>query len=243
MSGVAQQLAVGQAQAALSWLVLAGCDELVEEAPRNWLEEPEAAPVRIAPVRALAAKPAAPNAADGIAQAADSLEALTAAVAAFAHPLRRPGVTPRLIEGSAASGALFVTDMPEAEGSSTGERLMKMMASVGYTPDNAHLLHLVPWPTTGNRPVTPAEVAAFAPFVARAIALAAPRAVFAMGAAAATLSGSTAGIASARGKWGNVAGTKIPLLATFHPRALGDQAEWRKLAFADLKAFKARLEA
>ena len=245
MSGVAQQLSYAQAQAALSWLVLAGCDELVDEAPRNWLEEPVAASVRVAPPRtqAAAAEPAAPNAAATIAAAADSLEALAAAVADFPHPLRRAGVTPRLIEGNAASGALFVTDVPEAEGSATGERLLKMMASVGFTPGNARLLHLVPWPTVGSRPVTPAEVAAFAPFVARAIELAAPRAVFALGAASATLSGSSAGIASARGKWVSVAGTDIPLLATFHPRALGDQAEWRKLAFADLKAFAERMSA
>lgn len=245
MRGVAQQLSYAQAQAALSWLVLAGCDELVDDAPRNWLEEPVTAPVRAAPIappRTLAAAPATVNPADAIAAAADSLEALTAALTEFPHPLRRPGVTPRLIEGSPATGALFVTDLPEAEGSATGERLLKMMASVGYSPHNARLLHLVPWPTVGSRPVTPAEVAAFAPFIARAIVLAPPRAVFAMGAAAATLSGSSAGIASARGKWTSVAATNIPLLATFHPRALGDQAEWRKLAFADLKMFKAKLD-
>lgn len=233
-----------EAAVALGWHALAGIDTLVTENPRNWLAAPALPAATVDRPRASTSVPGEPGAAfaagaDSRAASADSLAALTAALAEFAHPLRDPGAAPRLLAGNAAAGLWVVVDQPDAP-DSPAERLRdRMLAAIGLGPADHALACLLPWPTTGGRPPRDEEVAAFAPFFARARALAPPRLILAFGDRAAGLSGPIRGFASARGRWLDAAGT--PLLATFHPRILLAQPELKRLAWADLQAFAARI--
>lgn len=222
---------------------MAGVDVAVGDTPRNWLEAP--APPAMTPPAMMpkAARPSpAPPAAGMLASAAGNLDALAAAVAAFDHPLRRPGMIPALVEGAGARGALVLADMPDPSDAPAARLGERMLAAIGLDPGAARIARLVPWPTTGGRAVQPEEVAAFAPFVQQVIALALPRAILAFGAAAASLSGESGGINSLRGRWLTDKASGVPLLATFHPRALLNHPELKRLAWADLEAFAARLD-
>jgi DNA polymerase len=230
--------------AALAWLVDAGCDALVNETPRNWLAAPPPPPAPVAAARpkpvAAAARPQASTAAAEAAAGAADLAALDAAVAAFAHPLKVPGTVPRLLTGNVASGLLTLADMPDPPDSPAGQLLGRMLAAIGLDTASTAQGYLLPWPTPGGRPVKDDDIAAFAPFTARARALMAPRLVLALGDRAAALAGEARGVAALRGRWHSLAG--VPMLATFHPRRLLSQPELKRLAWADLQAFAARLE-
>ncbi len=231
--------------AALAWLVGAGVDVLVGDAPRNWLTPPAAppaaAPRATAPVVRAAPAPAAAVAATAAASAAADLAGLDAAVAAFAHPLRRADTSPRLIGGATASGLVIIGDVPEPPDSPAASLQARMLAAIGLDAASVAEAHLLPWPTPGGRPPRDEEIAAFAPFLARALTLSAPRLVLAFGDRAAALSGEARGVASLRGRWLAAAG--VPMLATFHPRRLLTQPELKRLAWADLQAFAARRKA
>ena len=224
---------------ALAWLVAAGADCPVDAAPRNWLAAPPAAAAVVVPKLAAAAAPAvatgAANPAIALAAAAMDLSALHAAVAAFDHPLRQ-STPPRLVSGDGA--ALILTDLPD-EDPAVSRLAQRMLAAIGLDAGNSRLAHLLPYAPPAGRPPRAAEFSAYAPFVARAITLAAPRMILALGAQAAALAGQTGGIASLRGQWLTVAG--VPMLASFHPRQLLKQPELKRLAWADLQAFAARL--
>ncbi len=243
MTGTLTAIDTQSAAAALAWLVQAGVDTPVDATPRNWLAEP-AAPMRPLAPRPVEARAPTPEATGAVtlAAAADSVEALAAAVAEFVHPLRRAGVAPQLATGTANRRILILTDMPDADASPAARLAERMLAAIGLDMTAARLVRLVPWPTPGGRSVTPREVAEFAPFISRLIALTTPRAVLAFGAAAASLSGESGGINSLRGRWLSIAGTDVPLLATCHPRALLTLPDQKRLAWADLQSFAARLD-
>lgn len=240
-----------EAADALAWLVMAGADCPVDEAPRNWLATPAPAPFhKIAPVPPL--PPAPPRApaivprpadkavavpAAALAATAMDLSALQTALANFDHPLRQAG-PPQLISGD--GNALVLTDLPD-EDAAVQRLTERMLAAIGLGTGTYRRVHLLPWAPPAGRPPREAEIAAFAPFVARAITLTKPRAILALGSHAATFSGANGGIASLRGKW--LAGNGVPLLATFHPRLLLKQPELKRLAWADLQAFATRMSA
>lgn len=240
--------------AALAWLVEAGADALVTNTPRNWLAPPQTrvaktiatpqtiaapAPLRAGAVPAVAA--AAVAAAATAALAAKDVAELHAAVAAFDHPLRVPGLAPELLVGTATTAVLVVSDMPHSPDSPAQRLLVRMLAAIGLDISAVAVAQLLPWPTPGGRSVRDDEIAVFAPFAARARALAAPRLMLALGDRAAALSGETRGVSGLRGRW--LAVDDVPMLATFHPRRLLTQPELKRLAWADLQAFAARLEA
>jgi uracil-DNA glycosylase family 4 len=232
------------AASALAWLVTAGADAIVTETPRNWLAEPPPAPVAVPRpvIPSRAAAPAAPIAAQVKAEAlaATDLAALDAAIATFAHPLRRADTAPRLLTGNSASGIIVLGDVPEGGDTPLSRLTARMLAAIGLTPENSAFGHLLPWELPAGRPPRPEEIAAFAPFRTRAFELAAPKLVLAFGERAAALSGASRGIASIRGQW--LAIGNVPALATFHPRILLNQPELKRLAWADLQAFAARIE-
>lgn len=221
----------------LAWLVMAGVDTPVDATPRRWLNAapPKAAPV---PARIAAAKPvSAPVAAPT--SDAPTLERLAEAVAAFAHPLRRADISPALLSGNATSGIVILCDQPEPEDSPAAALRTRMLAAIGLDAENSALLHRLPWPTTGARAPRPDELAAFAPFVGRALELTKPRLLLALGQHAAAIAGEPMALASARGRWAMIG--DIPLLATCHPRLLLSQPARKREAWADLQAFATRL--
>jgi uracil-DNA glycosylase len=99
--------------------------------------------------------------------------------------------------------------------------------------DRCGRAHLLPW--ASGRPARDADIATFAPFLARALALAAPKLILAFGDKAAALSGESRGVAALRCRWHAVAG--VPMLPTFSPSRLLAQPDLKRLAWADLQAF------
>lgn len=246
------QLAPADAAAALGWLVAAGVDTPVEATPRNWLmpaPRPDTRPAEVRPVDVtrtpaaqFAARPARPAAVPASVDSA-TLDALVASLNDFAHPLRRADIAPQLITGDANAGILVICEQPEAEGSPVAVLRARMLAAIGLDAGNSALLNRLPWPTTGARTPRADEIAAFAPFVDRALELAAPRVLLALGQVAAALAGEPMAVSSARGRWADVAvgGRAVPLLATCNPRYLLTQPLRKREAWADLQAFAARM--
>ncbi|MEY2884356.1 MAG: hypothetical protein RL490_2080 [Pseudomonadota bacterium] len=188
--------------AALSWLVGAGVDVVVGDTPRNWLAAPVAAPVR-APLssqnlpKSPVASPPRPAVSPQIAASAPisaaDLPALLTTLADFAHPLRRPGAVPQLLDGAVASGIVVLCEQPEPEGSPAAVLRSRMLAAIGLSLDTSALAHRVPWPVSPDAAPRPSDIAAFAPFLARALDLHPPRLILALGQTAAALAGDDMG--------------------------------------------------
>lgn len=238
----------GDAASALAWLVAAGVDTPVDAVPRAWLKAPTArqavSPAPVAP--SVVMSPTRPIAAPVDASplvAAATIAQLVDAVAAFAHPLKRADHMPQLLVGAADSGIVIVCDQPETAGSPAETLRSRMLAAIGLDMASCALLHRLPWQTTGARAPRGDELAAFAPFVARALELVGPRLVLALGQHAAGLAGDDMALASARGRWGalTIGGAEVPMLATSHPRLLLAQPARKREAWADLQAFAARI--
>lgn len=219
--------------AALGWLVTAGVDTIVGDVSFAWLSD--AGPV----VRTVAAPATVTaRAAESVAINADSLSALAAALLE-AHPTAlfadgTPGevmvIGDRPSAADAAAGRLF--------SDAAGTLLDRMLAAIGRSRGDTYLANAVPWPGSGT--ATPAETAAAAPYLRRQIALARPKAILALGQAAATaLTGSTAGINRQRGHWAEADG--VVVMPTFAPAHLLRQPGHKALAWADLCALKAKL--
>jgi len=231
-----------EAASVLGWLAAAGADVIVEDRPRNWLPAPAPRPAPVVqpptraatgPLRAMVS-PAATLAAE-----AHDLAALDAAIAAFNHPLRN-SAPPQLISGAADSGLLILIDQPASADPASAKLLVRMLAAIGLDAKRSATGHLLPWATPAGRAPRDEEVAAFAPFLARGLALAPPRLVLAFGDRAASLGTRSdgqpgRGIASTRGNWLTI--NNAPMIATFHPRQLLAQPELKRLAWADLQAF------
>ena len=250
MNGGLQSYSNAQALAALAWLVEAGCDTLIDDAPHAWLAPPAPAQTQIAPPPV--ALPIAPCEADAVVAAralvasVASLSALQAALAEFdGCALATHGAPPVFAAGTPGSRLMVVGEMPSADkvlGGQAGLLLDRMLAAISLTLENVYLTNLVYWPTPGGRTPAAAEIAACAPFLARQIALAKPRVVLALGgAAAAALTGATSGIAKLRGKFQTLTGAGTPVMPIFHPQQLLAQPALKALAWRDLLALQARL--
>ncbi len=250
MNGGIQQLSSSQALSALAWLVDAGVDTLVDDAPFDWLAAPAATQAPPPPVTEIIA----PCEADAVVEAAatvvgvDSLAALEAALAEFEGcALATHGSPPLFAAGLAGAPLMLIGDMPAAGavfGGDTGLLLDRMLAAIGLSRDSAYLANLVYWPTPGGRAPAAAEIAACAPFLRRQIELAKPRAILALGGAAtAALTGTGSGINRLRGKWQMLSGGDVPVLPSFHPAQLLAQPTLKALAWRDLLMLKARLDA
>ncbi len=246
------QVTRGELASALGWLVDAGVDTLVDDAPRDWLGErgatlqpahqPDAAVTPAAP-RRVAAQVAKSSGTEArqLAASADSLPALTAAAAQF-YP-----VSPPLFDaGDAASGLMLFGDAPTADDFAAGHvfagqaglLLDRMLASIGRDRGSAYLTNVTYW-TSGP------DAAALTALRERQIELARPRAILALGGVAtAALCGVTSGINRLRGRWQvtRVGDLEVPVLPTFHPSYLLNQPAHKALAWADLCALRARLD-
>jgi uracil-DNA glycosylase len=127
-----------------------------------------------------------------------------------------------------------------------GQLLDKMLAAIGLDETHVHITNVVYWRPPGNRTPTPVEVQVCRPFLERQIALVAPEIVVTVGgpAAKALLETST-GIMKLRGSWrdGEAGGHAFRIMPTLHPAYLLRTPAAKRLAWRDLLAIKAALEA
>lgn len=248
-----------EALAALAWLTEAGIDVLVEAEPRRWLAPPgqregdhaehggaggadsRPPPVTVAlPVPGRTFDP-------GAIAAAGSLADLRAAVDAI-----RPGAI--FADGDPASRVMIVGECPAPDDRATGKPfsgpsgalLDRMLASIGRDRRNVYLANLLLWRVATAKAASADESGIGLAVLRRHIALANPRAVLVMGdVAGKALFGAKDGITKYRGVWRTHAleGTSVPMLPTFNPAYLLRMPAHKSLAWRDLLAFKAKIDA
>jgi DNA polymerase len=222
---------------------------------------PAAAPQPIGAPRAASAEPrgvdpGAVLAAREAAAAAGDLAALEAAIAAFEGcDLKRQGARQAVFaRGNPEADVMVIGEGPGAEEDlqgapfvgRAGKLLDKMLASAGLT-DRVFITNTVFWRPPGNRTPTPAEQAACAPFLERAIVLVRPKMLMLTGGASAKhVLATTDGILSLRGRWfewrSADGALELPALPTLHPAFLLRQPAAKKHAWEDLLKLTERLD-
>lgn len=243
------QASRSDALAALGWLLEAGVDTLVDETPRNWLEEPVApAPVVDTPTAAKAPAPSAPpsDIERRIAEA-DS----TAALYDAAKTLRPK---PIFADGDPASGVMIVGQDAAPDDDRTGRPfsgpsgalLDRMLKAIGRDRSNVYLTNLYLWRAAANRPPSDEDTRLSTLILRRHIELVRPRALLVMGdKPSKALFDTDTGITKLRGRWVDLefGDLKVPALPTFNPAYLLRVPPHKALAWADLLSFKVKIDA
>jgi DNA polymerase len=194
--------------------------------------------------------------AEAMAAAANTLEELEAAIAAFEGCALRYSGASRAVFARGTPGApvMIIGEGPGAEEDAqgkpfvgrAGKLLDRMIAAAGLT-DRVFITNTVFWRPPGNRTPSPQEQAVCAPFLERAIVLAKPQVLLLAGAAAAkSLLKRNEGILSLRGRWlewhSEHNELTLPALPTLHPAFLLRQPQAKKKAWTDLLSLMSRLD-
>ncbi len=200
--------------------------------------------------------PGAPARAEALAAAAETIEALQAALAGFTEcPLAATATNLVFADGNPDAGLVFVGEAPGEEEDlagrpfvgASGRFLDRMLASIGIDRTVCRITNLIPWRPPGNRNPTDAEIVMCLPFLRRHLALLRPTIVVTLGALSTqTLGGTTAGILRLRGTWRELAldGLSAPVahLPMLHPAYLLRTPARKKEAWADLLKLRERLD-
>lgn len=242
------------------WWRLAGVS-FDEPAPIVAARAPAVAPAAAAPMVARAA-PGRATAADAVSQAraiaaaANDLEGLRAAIAAFDGCALKATATQAVFSaGVAGAPVMLVGEAPGREEDEagapfvgkSGQLLDRMLATIGVSrTSNLYIANVIPWRPPGNRTPSPEEIAICLPFIRRQIALARPRVlVFCGGVAAQAMLGAADGIMKLRGRWtdwrGDDASAPVPAIAMLHPAYLLRRPQDKARAWADLLSLEAKL--
>jgi len=246
----------------LAWLVEAGADETIQETPVNRLKPkaPSVTPMRAQPAQPIPAPPLNPGDPIGnamaAAAAATNLAELKAAMEAFeGSALKRQATNTVFADGVAESRMMFIGEAPGRDEDRigkpfvgrAGQLLDKMLASIGLDRGkNCYITNVLNWRPPDNRDPAPEEAAINLPFLRRHIELVDPKLIVLLGAVAARhVMGISDGIMKSRGRWleYRVGERMVPVLPTLHPAYLLRQPAHKKLAWRDLQAVAAKLEA
>ncbi|MDO9418006.1 uracil-DNA glycosylase [Pararhizobium sp.] len=220
-------------------------------------------PARTSAARSAAPPPPAPTVAipdeQAIAEArfaADSartLAELKAAMEAFTScNLKNSARTMVFADGDPASGLMVIGPMPNGDddrdglpfSGKQGQMLERMLAGIGIARNEVLLTNIIPWRPPGARMPSVRETDICRPFIERQIALAEPRHILILGNFAARFFfGGSETIHNLRGEWRDLkAGSwTAAALPTFHPQDLMSAPASKRLAWADLLAFQARI--
>jgi uracil-DNA glycosylase len=244
----------------LPWLVEIGADEVLLDDPIDRFAASAAARPELRVPDAVAAKPmvnwkAVAAGADGVA-AATALAASITSLAAYAaaidsfdqHPLKKTASRACILQGNLNAAVLVLCDKPRNDEDRSGEVLAgnnwvlaeRMLAAIGLGLETVSLASFIPWRPPGNRAPTDHEAQMLVPLTTRLAALMKPKAILCFGHLPGQfLGGGENAIMKARGKWLDVAG--IPALTTFHPETLMKSPASKRMAWADLQAFRQKL--
>ncbi len=232
-----------------------GADEALADLPIDRLAGPTpvARPLALEVARPMAAPapkralPAPALRARDIAEAANTIEELRAALAGFdGCALKDTATNLVFADGNPASGLMLVGEGPGAEEDragrpfvgASGQLLDRMLASIGITRAECLMTNLIPWRPPGNRNPTDAETQVCLPFLLRHIALVRPKRLVLLGALSSkAVLGSALGIIKMRGKWvpATIPGLDAPLpaLPMLHPAYLLRSPTVKRDAWAD----------
>jgi len=261
----------------LRWLVEAGADEAIGTEPVNRYarskssevpENPEAIQPAVPPAATPATPPPGRPSGTGIAPqdgrqaaaAADTLEALREALAAFDGCALKETATNLVFgDGNPKARVMFIGEAPGADEDRqglpfvgvSGQLLDRMLAWVGLDRTGFYITNILPWRPPGNRQPTSGEIAACRPFIERHIELVNPDILVMVGGTAAkTLLETRDGIMRLRGKWfeyrtpGMIERGADPILATamFHPAYLLRSPAQKRLAWRDILSLSVKLK-
>jgi DNA polymerase len=202
------------------------------------------------------ARPAPAVRAQEVAQAANTIAELRAALAGFEGcPLSTTATNLVFADGNPDAGLMLVGEGPGAEEDRagrpfvgpSGQFLDRMLASIGLDRTQLLITNLIPWRPPGNRNPTDSEVLICLPFLLRHIALVRPRRLVLLGALAAkAILDDTSGIRRLRGRWtrAHIPGldAPIPTLPMLHPAYLLRTPGAKREAWADLLLLRRTLD-
>jgi DNA polymerase len=253
------RLAGATAPAAAAIATSRPSEERQQPAARIAPPRPAQAPVRPVPAAPRQFPAAAPDdalmAARAAARQAASLEELRATLAGFdGCALKATAKNLCFYRGAAQSRLMLIGEAPGRDEDlagkpfvgKAGQLLDKMLAAIGLSEADVHIANIVYWRPPGNRTPTPQEAQVCRPFLERQVELVAPDLVLLLGGAAAKeILGVADGIMRVRGRWRDVTlgERKVRALATLHPAYLLRTPAAKRLAWRDLLAVKAALQA
>ncbi|MEL6884505.1 MAG: uracil-DNA glycosylase [Pseudomonadota bacterium] len=243
------------ALAALAWQIELGADECIGETPVDRYAVPAAVRKPAAPQTVEAPAPlAAPSVdpvavAQSVADSAQDLDALRAALGAYDHcELKRGARNLVFSDGAPGARVMIVGEAPgrdeDREGKPfvgrAGQLLDKMLGAIGLSRDESvYITNVLPWRPPQNRDPKPDEIAMMQPFLHRHITLADPDVLVVVGNHACQALLGKRGITRLRGDWTEARG--MPALPMFHPAYLLRNPAAKREAWADLLSLQARL--
>ena len=263
LSSMESQIDWHSARALLEWQVELGATEAILDAPVDRFALEAAAPKPAAAKTAAAQSAPRPiphqdpvQIAKQVAEAANSLDTLKAALASFEHcELKRGARNLVFSDGSHKARVMIVGEAPgrdeDQQGKPfvgrAGQLLDKMLAAIGLdrhakaVENAAYITNVVPWRPPQNREPSPEEIAMLTPFLLQHIALVKPTVVVAMGNISCQALLGKRGISKLRGQLQK--SCDIDVIPMFHPAYLLRNPSAKKLAWADLLMLKAKLAA
>ena len=207
---------------------------------------PARPPVRPAPPPLRSAGSVALSA-RAIAAACRSVDEIKAALGTFdGCALKETALHLCFADGNPAAPLMLIGEAPGAEEDRqgkpfvgpSGQLLDRMLATIGLDRTRVYITNSIYWRPPGNRPPTPAEIAACQPFLERQIELIRPKLIgFVGGIAARGLLGVKEGVTKLRGRrllYRLADGSTLPALVMFHPAYLLRQPAHKRLAWRDL---------
>ena len=246
------------AKALLDWHVDLGADEAIGDVPINRYDVPKEAP-KMAKAKPVEAAPVVMHqgpdpvaVARQMAQGAQDLDGLKAAMAAFPHCDLKNGAR-NLVFGAGTIGAkvMVIGEAPGREEDQqgqpfvgpAGQLLDAMFAAIDHGREHAqnpiYITNVLPWRPPQNRDPNPNELAMMVPFLERHVALANPEVLVLMGNQACEALLGLKGITKLRGTWSEALGK--PALPMLHPAYLLRAPQAKREAWADLLSLQARL--
>jgi DNA polymerase len=245
------------ALALLSWQVELGATEAIGDLPINRydlpvaVERPKAKPVAVPSVAKMASADPV-DIAEQAAATAQSLDDLRVAMEAFEHcDLKRGARNFVFSDGIAGAPLMLIGEAPGRDEDfagkpfvgRAGQLLDKMLAAIdrGRAREDApvYITNVLPWRPPQNRDPKPEEVAMMRPFLLRHIELAQPKVLGIVGNWSCQALLGRKGITRLRGNWTEAA--SLPALPMFHPAYLLRSPRFKREAWSDLLAIKARL--
>ena len=231
MGGEHDRMTAAEAASVIGWWIEAGVDVAIQEQPRTWLGA-DAAPAP--PAHALAEPP--PPKQDVIPESFEAFRSWLGETPSL--PFAQRNTRRILPKGMEAAEVMLLVDMPAPEdvadgqpiGGQTWELTERMLAAIGFTPEQAYVASLSCFHSPGTR-LSGKDLDACAAIARRHIALARPRRLLLLGD---TPSRALLGkpLTTARGHVHKVEGVRA--VATFHPRQLLQRPSDKALAWRDL---------
>lgn len=237
--GQGTMLSAAEAASLLGWWIDAGVDTVVAEHPRVWTRPSEPAGPAAESVAATLSSIARPATNSASRPRIERLEDYHAWLREGSDlPLFQAGAARALPHGPAHAPIMLVVELPGREcaeegrplGGQAWELTTRMLAAIGFRPDEAYVASLSCFAAPGNR-LAGRAAAECAEEMRRHIALVSPKRLLLMGdGPAQALLGQ--GLVEARGRVHRI--DQVPAVVTFHPRQLLQRPSDKAYAWRDL---------